>query len=656
MLLHDLILFLARIGTPKIDKAKQTHQMLGLGISLRPGISLVQCHSHDQQEGSEQLELQGDLRLKQGELEQDGLPNQTQNSSDDLATSNEHGILDAHSACKSREDVSAPEDSLALRSVVTDRLALPKNIPTFGKDLEAIDRTGQAEDKSELLSEIPAQRNPELYDRGQAHSHLCLVDKEAKLGSRQWRRETCHIKTAAVTLEKCPIFDTWKKSCDPTIKLCNVRFKDSIKSDFTLESNCELVNVTFVNCTFDRTIFRDIKLSDATFYHVNLSEVTLYRVRLKNVTVFKLELENAIWRANRIQNAVLSNDNLVSPSGNQRDCGFRVRSATSNATLSYVPAALCMLQLRSTHRVYGAWGRDIYRVPPIATDNILSRLTQHSDIFDRIMQYCFPGNSTHIFEYPPGVSIPREETSPDLYFANSHSISKHKTTYFGSLQSNTPFKQTGVPIEVPQRGIGNCTGLLLVNTDLHALASKHLYNRDFHFQCSAEGAREFLLAHREKIQMVKELVLYYHWGPDELVLSTGINAWRHLLATIRHQCSFFQNIRLHIGQFFWKNNKWAKGAKEVLSECSTHQCPITDAYKFAAPEDRSRFERGVSVHRTDGTLLQIEIEDTDTREKRAFVKSLAEEIEKRRVGRPLFVRSPRGGEVAYKCAEQVLKG
>ena len=228
-----------------------------------------------------------------------------------------------------------------------------------------------------------------------------------------------------------------------------------------------------------------------------------------------------------------------------------------------------------------------------------------------------------------------------------------KTTYFGSLKYGLsaivePSKS------IPPRGVGNCTGLLLVNKRVSQLALKHLYSRIFHLQCSAEGAREFLLAHTQQMKMAKGVVLYYHWADDKVGLVTDINAWRYLLATIRHRLSFIPNIDLYLGRSFWKRNSPDKSAKSMLGDPSNVNCPIGDAHKFAAPDDRWRYKDNESTHRTDGTVLQIHIDNANNQIKIEFMKKLLAEIEKQRVGRPLFVRSPSGEEITYRCAGQFL--
>jgi hypothetical protein len=192
----------------------------------------------------------------------------------------------------------------------------------------------------------------------------------------------------------------------------------------------------------------------------------------------------------------------------------------------------------------------------------------------------------------------------------------------------------------------------LVNKKLSTLALKHLYGRSLHLQCSAEGAVAFLLAHAQQIKLVKQLVLHYHWSDDQLGLVTDRHAWRYLLGKVRHQFSFVPNIRLHIGQSFWKHNDIDSEVKHVLGTYATIDRPFFDAHKFAAPDDRWATEGDKSTHRTDGMILEVYIDDSSSQVRTEFVKKVLAEIEKQRVGRPLFVQSPRGKEITYKCAKK----
>jgi hypothetical protein len=75
-------------------------------------------------------------------------------------------------------------------------------------------------------------------------------------------------------------------------------------------------------------------------------------------------------------------------------------------------------------------------------------------------------------------------------------------------------------------------------------------------------------------------------------------------------------------------------------------------HKLAAPADRWEIKNNQSTHRADGTVLEIDIGGTETQEQIDFVRQLVDKIEKERVGRPLFVRSPEGKEITYRCADQ----
>lgn len=157
-----------------------------------------------------------------------------------------------------------------------------------------------------------------------------------------------------------------------------------------------------------------------------------------------------------------------------------------------------------------------------------TRLAEHESIMDRLLSFCFPGDSVHIFEYPYGVDIPGVPSNRKDKFRGARmkykvfdrnavegitSKLKHDTTYFGSLEHQTPTRpnlRKLLPENTPRQGLGGCTGLLRVRKDLSAVALQKLYGRPVHLQCSAVGAREFLLAHKDQMRLSKQLVLYYH--------------------------------------------------------------------------------------------------------------------------------------------------
>jgi hypothetical protein len=150
-----------------------------------------------------------------------------------------------------------------------------------------------------------------------------------------------------------------------------------------------------------------------------------------------------------------------------------------------------------------------------------------------------------------------------------------------------------------------------------------------------------------RMRMIKKLVLYCHFREDKLMFSTDALAWERLLASVRHEFSFIPSIRIHFGPSFWEFNKLSSTASGVVNRPM-----FLGVYKLAAPADRWEIKNRPSTHRADGTVLEIDFGGTDTQEQIDFVKRLVEEIEQRRVGRPLFVRSPEGKEITYRCADQ----
>ncbi|WP_210242154.1 hypothetical protein, partial [Brucella melitensis] len=121
------------------------------------------------------------------------------------------------------------------------------------------------------------------------------------------------------------------------------------------------------------------------------------------------------------------------------------------------------------------WKRDIYLREPVSKVDILTRLGEHKAIIDCIMQYCFPGHSVHIYEYPDGIRIPgrddlatghdpaEDKRRPhrgqqfvysvvDTNSSLKKQSGKHLTTYFGSMAQETP-KVSEVPTNLPARGM-----------------------------------------------------------------------------------------------------------------------------------------------------------------------------------------------------------
>jgi hypothetical protein len=461
-----------------------------------------------------------------------------------------------------------------------------------------------------------------------------------------------------VTFTESPSFAAWVP-CDTSdiehIKLSNVSFRDCEQSGLTLMSTCELENVAFINCKFDRATFLDVKLSNVTFSHVTFADTTFYRLWLKNATIINVDFRKDVWRASLLKNALIGKDCFARNSDTIRQYGVRGSSRSSKSIRRCLDSPLSLDDLQNKVGRDTVWDRDIRLLESRdPKGQLLTLLAKHPTIISRIMSDCFPGTSVHIHEYPKGVKIPGESpTSKKLYsakFSTGSRMSSNRTTYFGTLQAETPVR-IHPPTNAHQRGVGNCTGLLLIDKKFSALALKHLYGRSLLLKCSAEGAREFLIAHKDNMKLVKQLVLHFCWPEDGSYFAPNMHGWRYLLGTIRHQFSFIPNIHLRIGPAFWKRNDWPLGVDHVLAD--VENCPLADAHKFAAPADRWRFKDDQSTHRTDGTLLFIRVEGARSPEERKFIDELVDEIKERRTDRPLFVRSPEGKEITYRCADQL---
>jgi len=456
---------------------------------------------------------------------------------------------------------------------------------------------------------------------------------------------------SSVTFTDSPSFSEWTP-CEETdehhMKLDNVEFRGCEQTGLQLKSSCDFTNVKFISCKFNRTTFLDVMLSNVTFSHVDFTDSAFCCLVLCNVTLVKLCFKNDLWRAMHLENALVGKCYFQLRQGTTREYILRAAAVSSKTIQCAIRNAKPLNKLRQELGHDGAWNRDIHRYFVPSSRGILTRLAERGGIMDRIMGHCFPGISVHIYEYPCGSKILGESAMPAKLYSKRD---RTRTTYFGSLQHGLSARAEPSKY-IPPRGVGNCTGLLLVNKGLSKLALKHLYSRVFHLQCSAEGAREFLVAHAQQMKMVKVLVLYYHWEDDKVGLTTDINAWRRLLNTIRHNLSFFPKIGLFVGRSFWKRNNTNESAKSLLGDHSYINCPIGDFSKFAAPDDRWISKDDQSTHRTDGTVLRIHVDDASNKLKIECVKRLVVEIEKQRVGRPLFVQSPKGAEITYRCADQ----
>lgn len=519
--------------------------------------------------------------------------------------------------------------------------------------------------------QLPVEENLQSYsqvqpqiDRPQTTKELLSVVPSCEIREEEIKPRIKSI-ISSVTFTDSPSFSAWTP-CDEKdehrMRLRNITFEGCEQTSLQIKSSCDFANVKFIGCKFNRTVFMDVKLCSVTFVRVDFTDTTLYWVWLRNVRFFEIEFNHDLWRATFLKNALVDMHGFKLSPNSEREYGVRAPLASSKTERCKLDSALSPDDLKQELCCSEGWKRDIYLREPVSKVDILTRLGEHKAIIDRIMQYCFPGPSVHIYEYPDGIRIPgredlaeghnpKQEARPPhrgqhfLYFAvdansSAHRTSRHLTTYFGSMVQETP-KASEVPTNLPRKGTGGSTALLRVNRAISEQSLKYLYGRTFHLQCSPVGAKEFLIRHRSQMMLAKELVLYFHWQEDGVTIQSirtnhFTDPWRELFNTLRHEFSFVPAIRLHVGRRFWNRHyNWTQGADPMLK---TTDGPFWSLPKIAAPEPRWQYRWKAPRHRTDGTSLRIFIEDTEGEERTEFVQNLAEGIEKRRVGRPLFVR------------------
>jgi hypothetical protein len=249
-------------------------------------------------------------------------------------------------------------------------------------------------------------------------------------------------------------------------------------------------------------------MSNVTFYHVDYTNTTFFRLRLKRTTLANMHFQSDLWRESFLQDMLIGKDTFILKPGTERDYGVRAPAKSSKGKGRVVSDPLSPDDLKQKVSHGTVWQRDIRVLQDQGPQGrILARLACHENIMDRIMQYCFPGSNIHIHEYPFGFEKP---TAPARYqkrcSATSNGI-RYPLMLFGSLQPNAPTTSNPSAVNLPHRGVGNCTCLLSVNKKFYAIASKRLYNRTFHLHCSPDRAREFLRAHPVRMKMIKQLVL-----------------------------------------------------------------------------------------------------------------------------------------------------
>lgn len=445
---------------------------------------------------------------------------------------------------------------------------------------------------------------------------------------------------------------TWQS--DPSrsgTTMSNVQFRNCEQENLTLDC-CAWENVTMINCKFINTIFREVTLMNVTLENVVFDDSSFRELHLENVTLSKLCFKKDVWRNTLVQRALLGEQSFVEQSFDFSPLtigGYGIKkpptfSMTTLGSIGSLPPS--QLSWKKYKYSKEPVGRDIHYVQYVRPESHgIHRLAPHKPIWDRIMEFCFHISDVHIYEYPKGLFIPGEQEEYSVTDNNNiHdgvTQTTHDTTYFGSLDSDTPIG-ANLPASLPSRGLNSCLNLLRVDKELGQLAKESLYGRTFHFQCSALGANNFMVQHRTETLLMKQIVLYYHWPDEPEVISTDDESWKNLLATIRHSFATIPRMHVHVGRLFW----------DVRSPEYPFARPFQDLDKVAAPDQRwtsiSSIKDG-DPPREDGTKLAISIGGTTNASQATFVRSITRCIEICRKNRPLFVKDARGWSTRYKC-------
>lgn len=280
--------------------------------------------------------------------------------------------------------------------------------------------------------------------------------------------------------------------------------------------------------------------------------------------------------------------------------------------------------------------------------DLLNVLSESKEICDRIMSLLFPGDSINIREYVNGQAIrPCHACGQVKYFVADRNFfnyvrSRHSTTYFASQNSEvldiariTKYRPS---CDFSPRVLG-------VNQMFRSLGSIYLYRRDFRFQCSAEGAKQFLTQNSLRMCYMTQVDLFYHFRNEPLVVETNGEALHSLMSEIRHKFAYIPRMHVHVGHGFWAKADWAKGPAAVTGQRSLrddgeYRPPFPcDIAKVAAPADRWKDHEDLGTHCTRGTEVEISIEGTMSEEEVEFVEQLNEEILRRGRTRPFYHKS-----------------
>lgn len=189
--------------------------------------------------------------------------------------------------------------------------------------------------------------------------------------------------------------------------------------------------------------------------------------------------------------------------------------------------------------------------------------------------------------------------------------------------------------------------LMLLNTSVArpAVPGDHMY-----VPCDGLKCRVSEL-HNLRPASDAALVLHFRFEGAIGSIKTDDEAWHHLMKYIRHEHSYIPAVHLKIDKGFWQLACWRDGALAVVNQKTLrnsrnpHDFPnfLEKVARIAAPADRwmnfdtkkSAKQSGLEYDkdedrycRSDGTLLQITIDGTDSTDKQVFVQELEELIQR----------------------------
>jgi len=325
----------------------------------------------------------------------------------------------------------------------------------------------------------------------------------------------------------------------------NVSVEGCDFSDFRLKG-CTWKNVRFINCKARHVLFSNVRLTDVHFENTGFNNVSFRDMRQKL----------SVWQNISIRDTMLSAGSVKAPWA--PGVGFQ-------SSISYPPEVLLSDPGERLHRILAPDEaartktfptlenlpgdalqlivRELYDIDPIY-------IYDHAEYDARIKACQQAGQTTYM-----------TKTEGDRW-SGRHT---YTTTYFGSRQTVCEETVSDKSPLLPRK-LEFDTSFLRASSKLYRAASKYVYDREFRFQCSAEGAAAFLKDHRSFLCQPMKVGLWYHLRSRSGPLATHDASWRKLLAFIRHKRYSIEHLTLHLGEEFWKAAYWEQGADIVFNQ------------------------------------------------------------------------------------------